>query len=499
MAISRRDLLILLAAVTAAVASMYSYSFGPLGVAQACIPLLLVMSIFLFPNLVNLQSFTVVSALAVGVVFLDESYNNPFYEGTPLSELLGPLLFDRWQILFDIPGLQFTSFEVLTVATALGFFIYRLVTKKPGEYDAKSRLMRAMVLCFPLVASAAVVYGMWRGLDLSMALTQNRFIPVLSAWLYLGYCAYSRAENATRLFTLLTLAVIFKCLEAWYVFIFDFGFKMESREYLMEHITSESIAMAMVFTCYTWWHKRRHLGDDLMTLAAMIIMTGPYLLNLRRTSYIGLGLTVMLIPLLYRQAVKFRHLVVAAALAFVAASVVFVTWDTPGPLGAFSRPVKRFISPPPPGEFDYRDVENFNNYRSIMDQPILGRGFGVSLARYMPLLDISTVYPLYEIVPHNNLLFLWSHGGPLTMAAFAATAAMGLGVCLRLSRQAEFHGARLLGFIGWGMIVRWLIYCWADLGLAFFRLPAITGLVIGMSIRALSQTERGAGHAQLKP
>ncbi|MBM4251282.1 MAG: hypothetical protein FJ146_04885 [Deltaproteobacteria bacterium] len=498
MAIFGRDLVLALAAVLTAAVSMISYSFGPMGTAQACIPLLLLLIFSLLPNLLQLRSFAVISAFAVCTIFFDESYNNPFYEGAPLSELLGPLLFDRWQSLLEIPGLQFTTFEILTIATAGVLFVYRRMTKADHATVKHAGLMPAMVFMLPLTCLASVSYGLWHSQDLSMALTQNRFIPVLGAWLYLGYCVYDLPEQATRLFTLLTVAVVFKCLEAWYVFIFDFGLKLETREYLMEHITSESIAMAMVFISYTWWHKRRHLGDDMVALLTALMMIGPYVLNLRRTSYIGLGLTVLLIPLLYRKAVKFRHLVVAIALGAAAASVVFVTWDTPGPLGALSRPVKRFINPPPPGEFDYRDVENYNNYRSIMDQPLLGRGFGVSLARYMPLLDISTVYPLYEIVPHNNILFLWSHGGPLTLAAFATTAAIGIGVCLRLSRKGQAYGARLLGFIGWGMIVRWLIYCWADLGLAFFRLPAITGLIIGMSIRALSQTERGVSHAQLK-
>ena len=495
MVLAKRDIVIFVSALTAAAISMVSYTSGPLGIAHATIPLMLLISCSLFPQIINLKSFHLVSALAACVVFLDESYNNPFYEGSPPSELLGPLLFDRWQILFDLPGMQFTTFEILTIFAALGFFIYRAFTRDSRSVDNGSYLMRFMVLILPVTCTAAVCFGFWRGHDMAMAMTQNRFMPVLSAWIYLGYCAYDQPENATRLFKLLTAVVILKCFEAWYVFAADFGFKMDSREYLMEHITSESIAMAMVFIGYTWWHKRRHLGDDLLAIFAIVIMMGPYLLNLRRTSYIGLGLTGILLPVLYRQALKIRHLIIAAALACTAASVVLATWNTPGPLGTFSRPVKRFLNPPPPGEFDYRDVENYNNYRSIMDQPLSGRGFGVSLARYLPLLDISTVYPLYEIVPHNNILFLWSLGGPITMAAFATTAAFGIAVCIRLSRTSRAYSTRLLGFIGWGMIVRWLIFCWADLGLAFFRLPAITGLVMGMALRAFCKTEKGVSRA----
>jgi hypothetical protein len=485
MVLAKRDMGIILTALTGAAISMVSYSSGPLGVAHAMLPLIALIGWSLFPQLVNLKSFAFVTVLAACVVFLDESYNNPFYEGNPPSELLGPLLFDRWQILFDLPGMQFTTFELLTIFSALGFFIYRRCTSNNHGADKVHNLMRVMALALPIACATAVAYGLWRGQDMAMAMTQNRFMPVLSAWIYLGYCAYQQPENATRLFKILTAV--------------DFGFKMDSREYLMEHITSESIAMAMVFIGYTWWHKRRHLGDDILAIFAIVIMMGPYLLNLRRTSYIGLALTGILLPVLYRQAVKIRHLIIAAALACTAASVVVATWNTPGPLGAFSRPVKRFLNPPPPGEFDYRDVENYNNYRSIMDHPLSGRGFGISLARYLPLLDISTVYPLYEIVPHNNILFLWSHGGPLTMAAFATTAAIGIAVCVRLSRKGQAYGTRLLGFIGWGMIVRWLIFCWADLGLAFFRLPAITGLVLGMSLRALFKSDKGVSRAEVKP
>ena len=80
------------------------------------------------------------------------------------------------------------------------------------------------------------------------------------------------------------------------------------------------------------------------------------------------------------------------------------------------------------------------------------------------------------------------------MAALAATAAFSFAVCLRLGREARAPGARLLGFLGWGMVLRWLVYCWADLGLAFFRLPAVLGLIVGMAIKALAQERKEAMH-----
>ncbi|MHA0111699.1 hypothetical protein ACXYUI_32105, partial [Klebsiella pneumoniae] len=75
-----------------------------------------------------------------------------------------------------------------------------------------------------------------------------------------------------------------------------------------------------------------------------------------------------------------------------------------------------------------------NHYRSIMAEPWLGRGFGEKLKMYLPLVDITAIYALADVVPHNNILFIWANAGPFGLAALAATVACGFAVAIRLNR-----------------------------------------------------------------
>ena len=487
-----RDLGLLLATVLTGALCMVQFELHNGALAQTLLPIIALGLIFLLPRLINLGLFNVIVAFAFLTVFCDESYNTPFYEGNPISEMLGPLLFDRWHELLGVNWLRITGFEVISLVLAVMCLLKLSIDLRFRTFTAGDRILRLMVLVFPLTVGLAVLYGVMNGNSLSIAMTQNRFMPVISIWILFGYVAYQRPAQAEFLILMLAVASILKCLEGWYVFIFDFGFKLESREYLMEHVTSEPIAMTMMYVGYLWWHRRTHFLHDVAALGLELLMAGPYLLNLRRTSFLGLGFTLLLIPLLYWRGVRKRHILFGISSVLIAASVVIATWNLPPPLGSLSYPLRRFTNPNPPGELDYRDVENFNHYHSIIDAPLLGRGFGVTLARYIPLLDISTVYALYETVPHNNLLFLWANGGPITVGAFAALAAFGFAIFLRLNRVSLEMGERLLGFLGWGMVLRWLFYVYADLGLAFFRLPAILGLAIGMALRAIDQRRGGA-------
>ena len=488
----RKEIALVLLAILAGILCMLQYTLNSGALAQTLLPLIVLVAFYAFPSVLDMSLFSVVAAFAFLVVLLDESYNIPFYEGNPPSEMLGPLLFDRLHVLLGIPGLHFTGFEVISLVLLGAGLLDRKLTSNTQNDLSSDKLMRWMIASLPCAAFFAVIYGVFRGNDLSIAMTQNRFVPVLGVWLYLGYVSYRRPDQAEKIFLILTIATLLKCLEGLYVFIFDFNMRLGNREYLIDHVSSEAIAMSLLYVAYVWWHRRQHVLHDIAAALLIGVMIGPYLLNLRRTSFLGLGLTLMMLPLLYPMSVRLRHVVSGSIVVGLAILLVIVTWDLPPPLGAFSAPIKRFTSPAPPGEFDYRDVENYNNYHSIMAAPIQGRGFGVTLARYIPLLDISTVYPLYETVPHNNILFIWANGGPLTMAAFAAVVAFSFAICLRLNREARAPGARLLGFLGWGMVLRWLVYCWADLGLAFFRLPAVLGLIVGMAIKALAQERKGA-------
>ena len=486
--LSWADVRLALAATIAALVAMRGYLLqGDL--ASTLLPLFIFAGFCALPAMRRVESFTLIAWFMFFIIVLDEPHNNAFNEWDPITELLGPVLFERLRDMLDLPGFKITVFEVLTLSFA-GWLAFSRGRNEIRNFirDRPTRIVLLMAAVFPAATFVALVVGVLGGSDPNMALTQSRTLPVFGFWLYLGFVAYSSPKNIELIFKVILAATLIKCLEGWWAFFVEYHGAMGHREYLMEHITSEHIAISLLFVVALWWHRGKHKFHTLLMAGTTLILIVPYFLNLRRASFIGLGLTSALIPILYRRQVRLRHLVIAASALTLVGLIVAVLWNSNSPASALVYPLKRFFIKDAYFVLDYRDVENFNHYHSIMESPVFGRGFGFRLKMFLPLVDISALYPLYDVVPHNNVLFVWCNAGPLGIAAFASLVAYAFAVFLRLRRVAVNHSELLLAFLGWGMVLRWLIYVYADLGLAFFRLPALVGLVLGMAIKILGRS-----------
>jgi hypothetical protein len=484
-----RDLALAAAVLIAAAMGMSQYIAHD-DIAPAVFPLVVLAFALGVPHLTRREPFVLVTAMVFMIVFFDEPHNWAFNEWIAPSSELGILLFDKVTDLTGIPALKFSLFEVTSLALA-GWAAFRYGRSEIAAFyaSARFRVVALLALVIPVAAGIAVLRGLAAGGSAGVAMTQVRNLPVLGVWLYIGFLTCRRPNHAAWYAAAVVIAVTLKCLEGWYCFFAVYGGAMGRREYLMEHITSEQICIAGFIVAGLWWRWRRHIFHDLAAGSLLLTYVVPYFLNLRRTSFIGVGLTLGMVPFVYPRDVRRHHYIIGALVLAFFGSAVAATWNLPPPLGMIAKPIKRFVTKDEYFELDYRDVENFNQYHGIMESSVLGRGFGKHLPTALELVDISGSYPLYDIVPHNNVLWIWCNAGPLGMAAFGLTCAFGMATLIRLGRVSEDWRVKLLAFVGWGMIVRWMIWAYGDLGFAFFRLPAMVGLVIGMGIRLLAQVE----------
>ncbi len=484
------DLRLVLAAMAASTLAMVQYVGHADDPTFYLLPIVTFALVFALPQLARLEGFTLISWLMAAMVLFDEPHNFAYNEWDPWTKILGPLLYERLGEL-GVPGLIITPLEILTVSLA----IWLMFSGGRREHYAllsspRFRLVTALALVLPAAGAFAMLRGQLTGGDLRLAFTQFRYIPYFGLWLYIGYIGYRSPTQLPLLFKLILGATMIKCLQGWYVFFVVFDMKMGKREYLIEHITSEHIAICMLLVSYLWWHYRRHIWHTVLALAGVVTLILPYFLNLRRASFLGLGITLALLPIVYYKNIRRWHLLGAFGLGSAAALVLTLLWNTTSPLGILVYPLKRFFIKDKYFSLDYRDVENFNQYHEAMESPFTGWGFGHHMKMFMPLTDISNFYPLYDVLPHNNVLFLWANGGPLAAAAIAAICVVSLAVALRLNRIAKDAWTKILAFLAWGMVIRWLVYAYTDVGLFKFRLPALLGLVVGVSIHSLALLQR---------
>ena len=480
------DLRLMLTAILASTLAMAQYAGHANEPPVYLLPLCTFALLMSLPLLARVQGFTLVSWLIAATVLFDEPRNFAYNEWDPLTETLGPLLYERLREL-NVPGLIMTPLEILTITLALWLmFKYGRRELRSLLTSPRFRLVACLVVLLPVVGVIAVARGQFNGGELSVALTQLRTFPYFGLWLYIGYVGYRQPQQIPLLFKLIIAATMIKCLQGWWAFFVVYGMSMGQREYLIEHITSEHIAICMLLVSYLWWHYRRHIWHTALAASCLLILVLPYFLNLRRASFLGLAMTLALVPVIYHKKVRRWHVMSATTASVTSLLVVALLWNSTSPLSILAKPFKRFFIKDKYFNLDYRDVENFNQFHEAMDFPFSGWGFGHHMKMHLPLTDISQFYPLYDVLPHNNVLFMWANGGPLAAAAIATICAFSLAVTLRLSRIASEAHTKLLAFLGWGMVIRWLIYAYTDVGLFAFRLPALLGLVVGMTIHSLA-------------
>src|SRR5260370_583333 len=110
-------------------------------------------------------------------------------------------------------------------------------------------------------------------------------------------------------------------------------------------------------------------------------------------------------------------------------------WNhTYGITGELVRPIHSLFQPDQRDYLSniYRVAEDANLRVTYKTSPLLGVGFGIPMLVIFPMADISYIYPLWNYIPHNTLLWVGMRMGAVGYAAFWGLVAMAV---LQATRQ----------------------------------------------------------------
>src|SRR5207245_11780478 len=83
-------------------------------------------------------------------------------------------------------------------------------------------------------------------------------------------------------------------------------------------------------------------------------------------------------------------------------------------------------------------AEDANILANFMTSPLFGIGLGIPMIVIFPMADISFVYPLWNYIPHNTLLWIGMRMGAVGYAAFFGLLAMAiLQACRQLATRKD--------------------------------------------------------------
>ncbi len=411
-------------------------------------------------------------ALFVGLSLgLDIPAAKAYNDHTAWTEMVGRFLFHGCKELFNVP-IPFTPFEVITYGSVGILFLHF------GWQRARYWLnLIFLSLLLPSACAFAAITGWMRGNSLPLAMTQLHFIPMLTAWMCLGYFVGTRPLLHARLCRILFWVCVWRSLYALFVFLVPYHGSMQDYEYLIDHSASIFLATGMAYGGVQMWFQRRHKLRVLGYAAAVGLMSMTHLLNDRRASLAGLSAAVLILPWIMSD--RLRRAILRPykmGMGFAIVALVFASlknndqYSFVGALQTETLGAKALT---------YRHIENFNLLSGMIEQPLLGMGFGTRFPHILELPDITFAFELFDAIPHNSVYFLWAFGGPLGIASLMTLSCGLLCIITRVGRAARYKSELLVAIIGLVVTCQWLMYVLFDMGLLDSRCLMMIGLFAG--------------------
>lgn len=413
-----------------------------------------------------------VGAISIEIYYLN--FPDSFTDRIPFFENLNNSL--------GINGISATPAELL-----MGLLLVLAFTR--AEPSVRARLYRGRLFVPYLLFLATVlmgeVHGLLGGGDLNKSLWELRPQVYGFVGFVLATLLVRNRRDIELLVVVAAAAILLKGLLGDFRYLIVMNHSLGNHESVLGHEDSFFLALLPMATIammvWTGWTRTVNI------LAVMsVIAMGALLANERRAGIAALGggvATIMLLAIRFNPLARRRVAVITvlAGIAIVAFLVVF--WnDQYGLIGQLVRPVRSQFDPTYRDYLSniYRQAENVNLQLSFQTNKVIGMGFGMPFLVVLAQADISNIYPLWNYIPHNTLLWVGMRLGMVGSVAFWALIGTAiLEVCRGLSVQKDRFVLALIALAG-AAIVGEILVAYADLQLESYRNMIFIGIVFGL-------------------
>jgi hypothetical protein len=381
-----------------------------------------------------------------------------------------------------VPGLAMNPLEVLLIEASLIALV-----RAAGE--GTIRLPRGP-LVGPYVAFVGVVlfaeiHGLFSGADFKLSLWELRPQAYAFVLFLLATALVRDRRQLATLAVVLLLAATAKALVGDYRWQFTLNHDLGGRETLLAHEDSYFLLLYLVALAVSLvWFRRRAVLVPLLAGAPLVALC--LLANQRRAGLFALagGLAVVAVLVIRYEPRARKAAIALSAVALIAIGVfVAASWNVEyGIRAQLVRPVRSLIDPSvrDTSSDAYRTAEDGNLKVTFQQDPLLGMGFGLPYLTIYPQADISYIYPLWNVIPHNTLLWLPMRMGVPGMVTFFGLIGMAVlqaGVVLRRSPDPL---ARATAAFAAAAIVAELLVAYGDLQLESYRNLIMVGALLGV-------------------
>ena len=226
-----------------------------------------------------------------------------------------------------------------------------------------------------------------------------------------------------------------------------------------------------------------------MTTVMLIMLPAVLLGNVATNRRAGTAAMVIAAPVLIAGCyaafpARRKQIVIFTVIISMASYAYYVRYrESPSSIAQPARAIKSYFEPDDRDEQSnaYRDAENLNQFYTIQANP-LGYGYGKPFLHVVPMVDISHIYELWDILPHNQILWVWMRTG--TQGFYAFWIMMSLIIirsCFFIRRKDITDEERTLGLMALTITPVLLLFGLFDLQLSNYRDMLMASIIVGAS------------------
>nr|WP_228530711.1 MULTISPECIES: O-antigen ligase family protein [Myxococcaceae] len=142
-----------------------------------------------------------------------------------------------------------------------------------------------------------------------------------------------------------------------------------------------------------------------------------------------------------------------------------VGWNSSAGIFKPAQTVKSIVSADADRSTATREIENYNLYITLKQNPLIGTGLGHEYVEQSRADDISQFFPQYRFIPHNSLLGLWAFGGLVGFTCVWAPLLVAVFLAVRSYRFAHRPGDRTAALTIIAAIFAFVCQAYGDMGL----------------------------------
>lgn len=393
-----------------------------------------------------------------------------------------------------LQGFSFSPAEILILTGAV-VAIARGAQEHSLEWPS-GRLPVAYGLYLAVVL-AAEVHGLLSGGDWKTSLWELR--PQLYGFVLFVMTTVLLKDRSQ----LLTLAIVFLASVMAKAVIGDFRYFVTLQRTLSSSLDvlahDDSYFLSVFVTAAlvaAIWIKNRRLTVALSMSSAVAL--AALLANSRRAGVYAVAGGVFIVLLLaFRFEPDLRRRIgwSCVLLALVYTGLLVDGWDKQYGLEAqLVRPVRSLIDPSSRdfSSDQYRVAETANLQFTYRTSPLFGIGFGHPFYIVTPMANISQFYSLWNVIPHNTLMWVPMRMGLIGMVAFWGWIGIALLEGFGVIRTNKDPLVRAVAAFAIAAVVAELAVAYGDIQLESYRNMIFLGVLLGVLTRLPQMAQRSS-------